>query len=107
MDLISDHALLYFDFVLRKGRRCCKFKQKGCCLPQVFLQYGGMEDDLLLSGVCVKLSAKLVQITVYGRSLSLCRALEYCMLEKMRDAAVESGLIASSSLDAQGAVAHS
>ena len=62
---VNDHAAFGVHFIVRKGRLRGYFHQERTCFGQVFLQYGGVQNYLLLGGVGIQFSAESVEVTVY------------------------------------------
>ena len=87
--------------VLRESGTCGQFEQECSRLRQILLEYGRMEDDLLLRGECIQFSSQTIKVTVYYRSTSAFCALEDGMFYEMRNAAVEPFFISSAASDAQ------
>ena len=105
VDFIDDHSSFDFDLFFREGRAGGQFQQQRRSLAQVFLENRRMNDYLFLSGECVQLASKLVEITVDDPGTLVPGTLEQRMLREMGYSVVEVSFVACSALDRQGTVA--
>ena len=90
--------------MFRKGRLSRKLKNQTHGLAEVFLQYSGMEYDLLLCGESIELATQFIKVTVYDRSTSVLCAFEDGVFYEMCYAIVEPLFISCSTSYAEGAV---
>ena len=106
MDFVYYNSLFGVDFMFRKGRASGQFEKECRRLRKIFLQDGGMEDDLFLCRKCIQFPSKAVKISVYDICTSVLCALEDGMLYEVGYSAVESLLIACAASYTQCAVAY-
>ena len=104
-DLVQDDAPLGLDLGVGEGGLRRQLEEQAGGLPEVLLQHGGVQDDLLLGGVGVKLAAQTVQVAVDDGSALPLRPAEDRVLREMRDAIGKIGLVPRPAAQAQGAVA--
>ena len=103
-DFVQHDAPFGFDFVVGESGFRRQFEEQAGGLPEIFLQHGGVQDDLLLGGVGVQFTAQPVQVAGDDRGALARGAPEHRMFHEMGDAAPEIALVPRPAADAQGAV---
>ncbi len=105
-NLVQHHTAFRLYLLVREGGLGGQFKQQARRLAQVFLEHGGMQDNLLLGGVGVEFAAQPVQVTADNGRAFAPGAAEQGMFHKVGDSGRVFSLVPGPAADGEGAVRY-
>ena len=78
-NFVDNYSSFRLYLILRERRRSCQFHQKAYRLREVFLEYGRVDDNLLLIGKSIEIASETVEVIIYNRGASIFSTPEDCM----------------------------
>ena len=106
IDLLQHHAPFLVYFLLREYTSEGYVHQQVHCAAQILLEDSGVDDRLLLGGVCVEFPSEFLDVGIDSAGAPGLSALEQQVLGKMGKSSPPGILISGAGPDVQGAVGY-